>query len=333
MPANPNFDDIVTTTLRNRSGKLADNATRTMALLDRLRRKGKVKPADGGRTIVQELEVALNPNGGWYAGLDVLNANMFEPFSAAEYDWKQAYVPAVWSGLDKLRNQGEMATINLVSARIKNSEKSLMDLVAQASYADGTGYGGKQMGGLGLFVVASPGSGIVGGIDRGGNTFWRNQTASVTVSGAGGVVNIAASNPSNYLTALNGLSIACTRGTDRPDLYVAGATAYQRYLESLQPLQRITNTDMAGFGFTALKYFGVGGNADFVLDNGYCPATTTFALNTDFIYLRPHPDRDFVPFGGDRIPVQQDATVRYVGFTGNMTASNLFLQGQLHSNN
>lgn len=84
MPANPDFDDIVTTTLRNRTGKTADNATRTMALLDRLRRKGKVKEAEGGRTIVQELETALNPNGGWYAGADVLNANSFEPLSAAE---------------------------------------------------------------------------------------------------------------------------------------------------------------------------------------------------------------------------------------------------------
>jgi hypothetical protein len=68
MPANANFDDIVTTTLRNRSGKLADNATKTTALLDRMRRKGKVKPAAGGRTIVQELETGLNTNGGWYAG-------------------------------------------------------------------------------------------------------------------------------------------------------------------------------------------------------------------------------------------------------------------------
>jgi hypothetical protein len=84
MPANPSFDDIVTTTLRNRSGKLADNATRTTALLDRMRRKGKVKPAAGGRTIVQELETALNTNGGWYSGFDQLNTNSFEPFSAAE---------------------------------------------------------------------------------------------------------------------------------------------------------------------------------------------------------------------------------------------------------
>lgn len=328
MPANPDFDDIVTTTLRNRSGKLADNATATTAFLDRLRRKGKVKPAEAGRTIVQELEVSLNPNGGWYAGLDPLNTNLHEPFSAAEYDWKQAYVPAVWSGLDKLKNQGELATINLVTARVKNSEKSLVDLVAQAAYSDGTSFGGKQMHGLGLFVVTSPATGSVGGIDRAANTFWRNQTATVT----GAIVNIATTNPSSYLTAINSLSIACTRGTDRPDLYVADALHYQLYLSSLQPLQRITNTDMAGYGFTALKYFGVGGNADFVLDNGYCPASTTFALNTDYIYLRPHPDRDFVPFGGDRIPTNQDGTVRFVGFTGNLCMSNAKLQGRLFQN-
>jgi hypothetical protein len=327
MAGNPDFDDIVTTTLRNRSGKLADNATATVAFLDRLRRKGKVKPAEGGRSIVQELEISLNPNGGWYAGLDTLNTNLHEPFSAAEYDWKQAYVPVVWSGLDKLRNQGELATINLVSSKIKNGEKSLIDLVAQAAYSDGTSFGGKQMHGLGLFVVTSPATGSVGGIDRATNTFWRNQTATTT-----GAVNIAASNPSNYLAALNGLSIACTRGTDRPDLYVADGLHYKLYLESLQPMLRITDVGMASAGFQNLKYNGTGGSADFVLDNGYCPASTTFALNTDYIYLRPHPDRDFVPFGGDRIPVNQDGTVRFVGFTGNLCMSNARLQGRLFQN-
>jgi len=335
MSANPNFDDIVTTTLRNRTGKTADNATRTMALLDRLRRKGKVKEAEGGRTIVQELETALNPNGGWYAGADLLNANSFEPFSAAEYDWKQAYVPAVWTGLEKLKNTGELAMINLVTARVKNSEKSLTDLVAQASYSDGTGFGGKQLHGLGLFVVASPSTGVVGGIDRAANTFWRNQATTVfmsaTTSGVPG--NMALQNPTQFIVGLNNLAIACTRGTDSPDLYIADAIGYTRYLESVQPLQRITNTDMGGYGFINLKYSGMGGNADFVLDNGYCPTKTVYALNTDYIYLRPHPDRNFVPFGGDRIPVQQDATVRFIGFTGNMTASNLFLQGVMTSTN
>ena len=331
MPANPNFDDIVTTTLRNRSGKLADNATKTTALLDRMRRRGKVKPASGGRTIVQELEVALNTNGGWYAGYDTLNTNPFEPFSAAEYDWKQAYVPVVWSGLEKLKNMGEFEVIDLVSNRVKNAERSLYDLVASSSYSDGSGSGGKQLHGLGLFVVADPSSGTVGGIDRGAQDFWRNQVTTVTMSGA--QVNIASQAPSTFLAALNSLAIACTRGSDRPDLYVADAIGYKNYLESLQPIQRISDETLAGYGFTNLKYYGVGSRADFVLDNGYCPTKTVYALNTEYIYLRPHPDRNFVPFGGDRIPVNQDATVRFLGFTGNMCASNLKLQGIMVSSN
>ena len=330
MGANPNFDDIVTTTLRNRSGKLADNATRTTALLDRMRRRGKVKPAGGGRTIVQELEAALNTNGGWYAGYDPLSTAPFEPFTAAEYDWKQAYVPVVWSGLEKLKNMGEWEVIDLVMSRVRNGEKSLYDLVAQASYSDGTGSGGKQLHGLALFVVTAPTSGTVGGIDRGTNTFWRNQTASVAMSTP---INVILTNPPDFIKAVNSLAIACTRGTDRPDLWIADDDGYKRYLECLQPIQRISDPELGGAGYTSLKYYGVGGNADFVLDNGYCTNKTVYALNTDYIYLRPHPDRNFTSFGGDRVPVNQDATVRMLGFVGNMCCSNLSLQGNLHSSN
>lgn len=330
MAANPSFDDIVTTTLRNRSGKLADNATRATVLLNRLREKGKMKAAEGGRSIVQELEASLNPYGSWYAGLDTLNTNMHEPFSAAEYDWKQAAVPVVWSGADKAKNSGDEAKINLIQSRIKNSEKSLVDMVAQAVYSDGASYGGKQLHGLGLYVVASPTTGVVGGIDRAVNSFWQNQAQTVAMSTP---ANIAASAPSNFLIALNLLALSCTRGTDRPDLFIADQVGYTRYLESLQTQQRITNEKMSGFGFTSLKYYGHGGAADFVMDNGYCPTKTVYALNTDYLYLRTHPDRDFKPLGGDRVPVNQDGTVRFVGFMGNLCASNLFLQGTLTSTN
>lgn len=325
MPANASFDDIVTTTLKNRSGKLADNATNTMALLDRLRRKGKIKPAAGGETIVQELEALLNTNGGWYTGYDTLSTVPFEPFTAAEYAWKQCFVPVVWSGLEKLKNMGDSQVIDLIAARVRNGEKSLKDLVAQGVYASGTGSGGKELGGLGLMVTAAATS-TVGGISQSANAFWANQAKTVDFDAA---TNIATTNPSPILGAINDLAIACTRGTDRPDLWIADAIGYTGYLESLQPIQRISNPEMGAAGFTNLKYMGVGGNADFVLDNGYCPTKTIYALNCDYLYLRPHPERNFVAFGGDRIPVNQDATVRFLGFVGNMCASNLSLQGTI----
>lgn len=328
MPANPSFDSLITTTFQNfDTRELADNATKSSVLLDRLRRKGKVRPADGGRTIVQPLEMSLNTNGGWYSGYDVLNTTPSDPFTAAEFAWKQAYVPVSWSGLMERQNMGKAQIFDLIYALIDNARKSLYDLVGAAAYSDGTGYGGKQMHGLGLFVVANPTTGTVGGIDRSVTTQWRNKARTVDFDAA---VNIASANPSPFLQALNALSIDCTRGRDRPDLYVADPIGYQRYLESLQPIQRITSEEVAGAGFRGLKYYGVGGSADFALENNnYIPSKTVYALNTDYLYLRPHPDVNFAPLGGERKPVNQDATVRFLGFMGNMTVSCMFVHGIL----
>jgi hypothetical protein len=52
-----------------------------------------------------------------------------------------------------------------------------------------------------------------------------------------------------------------------------------------------------------------------------------YALNTNYIYLRPHKDRNMVPLDPDRFSVNQDAMVKLVGWAGNMTLSNAFLQG------
>jgi hypothetical protein len=53
---NTNWQEITTTTLFNRSKKLADNVTKNNALLRRLSAKGKIKTFDGGQAIIQEME-------------------------------------------------------------------------------------------------------------------------------------------------------------------------------------------------------------------------------------------------------------------------------------
>jgi len=335
MAGNPDFDLLVTTTLRKRMGKVADNATVSTALLDRLRRKGKNKKVDGGRTIVQPLEIGLNPNGGFFSGSDTLSTTIFDHLTAAEYQWRNAYMPCGWTGEERRKNSGDSQVIEAVASRIKNTEDSLVDLIAQASYSNGTSFGGKQMHGLGLMVVASPSSGVVGGIDRGGtgNTFWRNQTGTVAMATAQNLAGSSGANPSPMIQAMNTLTFACARGKDKPDLYVTDTVGYSRYTESMQGLQQITNTEMAGAGFINLKYYAGGTNADVVLDNGYCPSKTMYALNTDYIYFVTHTDLDFQPLGGERIPVNQDAIIKYFGVMGNFAASNLARQGILTSSN
>ena len=74
MPS-PNLSEIVTTTLRNRSKKLANNVTNHNALLRRLKEKGNVKLTDGGRTIVQELDYAENTT---LAIMDVVKSSLID---------------------------------------------------------------------------------------------------------------------------------------------------------------------------------------------------------------------------------------------------------------
>lgn len=51
--------------------------------------------------------------------------------------------------------------------------------------------------------------------------------------------------------------------------------------------------------------------------------------DTKYIFLRPHKDRNFVPIGGERQAVNQDAVVKLIGWAGNLTCSNSSLQGVL----
>jgi hypothetical protein len=67
--ANPNYTDILTTTIESRTRQLADNVTNNNAILNRLSQRGKIKTVSGGSVILQELSFANNSNAGWYSGL------------------------------------------------------------------------------------------------------------------------------------------------------------------------------------------------------------------------------------------------------------------------
>lgn len=316
--------EIVTTTLRNRTGKLADNVTKNNALLNRLKKKGKVKTVSGGRTIVQELEYAENGTFKRYSGYEALNISPSDVFTGAEYIYAQAAVAVSISGLEMIQNSGEEAIIDLLESRITNAEKTLTNNIALDCYSDGTADGGRQIGGLQLLISKTPSSGTVGGIDASSTvgSFWRNIAFSSATTGG------APATAANIQSYMNQLYVQLVRGTDRPDLIIADNNYWRLYLESLQAIQRIADAEMGQAGFQSLKYM----NSDVVLDGGVgggAPANTMYFVNTDYLYFRPHVDRFFAPLGDDRFAVNQDAMVKLVGFAGNMTVSNRRLQGVL----
>lgn len=338
----PNLSEVVTTTLRNRTGVLQDNVSRNNALLARLNRRGRIKTFSGGRTIVQELNYANNTTFTWYSGYQTININPSQVFTAAEFPIRQAALAVSISGLEELQNSGEEAIIDLLESRVENGEQTFMNGLSNGVYGDGSVTG--SIGGLQLLVAASPTTGVVGGIDRSQWAFYRNIVFSALSNGG------LAANASNILQYMDSLWVQLVRGRDQPDLIVADNNMYKFYLQALQAIQRIqpenTAPDLGEAGYSSLKYIT---GADVVLDGGFqgfstdplpaeisggsvvggTPASNMFFLNTNYLHWRPHAQRNMVPLDPDRFSVNQDAMVRLLGWAGNATLSNAFLQGLL----
>ena len=317
--ADPNLSELITTTLRNRSGKIADNVSKGNAILSKLREKGAWVPATG-RTIVQELEYSEG-NFEWYSGYETLNITPPDVISAAEFDWKQGAGTVSINGLEsEVQNVGKEAIINLLSARIKNAENTMKNNVTVGMYSDGTGSGGKQIGGLQSLVADAPSTGTVGGINRANFSFWRNQAYDSTTDGG------AAATSANIQKYMNEVFLLSSRGNDKPDLIVADKNYYKLFWESMQAIQRVTSTDKGVTGFESLAYAN---NVPVLYeDSTGISSNHMYFLNTDYLQFRYAPNRLFAPMS-PREAINQDASVHMILFAGNLASSNCSLQGVL----
>jgi hypothetical protein len=339
--ANSSYSDILTTTIESRSKELANNWENNNALLRQLRAKDNVKPFSGGSLILQEVGY-IDPstiNANSYSGYEVINIAPNSPISAAQFSIKQYAGAVTMSGLEMLQNSGKEAFIDLMEGRMQIAEGQLLNRMDYDLYQDGTGNASKNITGLGLAVPDDPTTGTYGGISRTSYPFWRSQYyRGVTDGGAA----VSAANIQAYMTTL---ALRCVRGNDKPDLYVADATYFGFYVNSLQAIQRVQSDNgsgKAGAGFgPELAFYGGGMAAKVVMGGGISGAVSStqltsgatsahmWALNTDYIFWRPHRDRNFVPIGGERQSVNQDAVVKLFGVAGNLTSNGPQFSGVL----
>jgi hypothetical protein len=320
--ANPNISEILTTTIANYSGEIADNVTKNNAILRQLSKRGNIKTFDGGTEIYQELQYAENGTATWYSGFDTVSITPQDVLTTANYTIKQCAVAVTVSGLQMAQNMGKERIHDFVKAKVKNAQSTLSNLVAEGMYSDGTGFGGKTLGGLQLLVADTP-TNTVGGINRANYTFWKNYSFDATTDGG------AAASATNIESYMNTVYLNVSRGTDKPDIILADNNYYNFFQASLQAIQRISDADTANAGFMNLLYHGT----PVIFDGGkggFCPTNHMYFLNTDYLFFRPHSQFNFVELGPDeRYSTNQDAMTKLMGFYGNMTMSNGSLQAVL----
>lgn len=321
--ASPNLSEIVTTTLRNRSGETADNVSKGNPLLFMLKEQGAWETATG-RSVVQELEYAEG-RFQWYTGYDTLDISPSDVITAAEYNYAQAAGVVAANGLEiDVQNTGKEQIIDLFDARIKNAQKTMKNQITFGMYSDGTAYSGKIVGGLQLLVADSPNTGTVGGINRATFPFWRNQFFRMTTDGG---ATVSATNIQAYMDEL---FLRCTRGTDKPNIILFDKSLYKFFWASLQAIQRITDgsSSKQGAGFRSLDFTGV---PVYYEDSTGIPFNHGYFLNTDYLKLRYAPKRNFSPLPQERA-YNQDAFIQLILWAGQLVTSNASLQGVLNNN-
>lgn len=298
--ANPNFDAIVATTLKNYLPKLEDNVFSARPLVFFLKQAGQIRPIGGGTNIVLPLIYAQNSTAGSFSGYDVLPTTPQDGMSAAEYNWKQYAVSIAISGREEAMNNSEEEIIDLLEAKVMQAEETVLEEMDQMFFADGTGNGGKDWNGLDNLVAQNATS--VGGIDPSTNSYWQSNidtTAEVLTK-------------AKMETFYNNATV----GNDKPNVILTTQTLYEKYNSLLQDNIRYTDTRTADAGFENLMFHGAP-----VTYDTYCQSGRMYMLNSKYIRLVGHKDVWFKPTPFQR-PPDQDARYSQILVMGELTISN-----------
>lgn len=325
--------EILSLALEDRSQGYQDLVSNSNALLNVLKRKGKFKTYSGPR-IRERLLYNKTGSAVWYNGYDFLNPVPAELFNDAEYTPKMCAVAVVLTNEEILNNQGTNQLMDVMESHIGAAENELEDEVDISVHGNGTRFGGKELGGLQLAVPTVVNSGVYAGIDRASQPVWRTSVfdAQTDFPTIGTQVNAA-----NVRPMLNSIMTKRSRGRQSADLLLMSPEHYAAYDAATVAIQRVNDESTLGkLGFQSLKYFGAGRSADIVQEGGIgsnMPANTTYGLDTDNLWLRYHPERNFDKIGRSMMPINQDAVVQYIGFMGELTMTNPLFQWKLIDSN
>ena len=201
--------------------------------------------------------------------------------SAAQYGVERAACRVAVSGLEQLQNTGKGGSSTCSKAASPWPSPRWRTSSPPAYTLDGTGYGGEEVTSLNLQVPMNP--------------LPARRAASIALRGASGVPRSSTSPPTaarqspgptskTYVDTLWGELV---RGNDRPDLIivelgVVGPVHRRPERSSVWRSPARHEPRLRGYQFV---------DADVVLDGGiggFCPASTGFMLDAEYLFYRPH---------------------------------------------
>jgi hypothetical protein len=308
---NSNFDEILSTTLKNYIPKLTDNIFSARPLFYALTNGQTIRRISGGAKIVVPVIYGTNSTAGSYSGTDTISTTAQTGISAAEYDWKQYAATVTINGMEEAKNNGEAQIIDLLEGKIFQTQETIIENMNTMFFSNGTGNSSKDMLGLSALVGST---GSPGGIDAtdADNSWWRS---AVTNQGSSALT----------IASMATLYNNCSVGNDQPTICITGQNQYEAYEALLTDQIRYTDTDMADSGFQNLLFKG----CPMTFDGTLAGEGKLYFLNTKYLQLVAHSDVWFKPTPFVR-PTNQDAVFSQLLCYGELTTSNRARQGYMY---
>jgi hypothetical protein len=324
MSGNPNFDEILSTTLNNYIPKLTDNIFSARPLFYALTNGQTMRSISGGSKIIVPIIYAGNGTADHYSGSEAIATTAQAGITSSEYTWGQYAATVTINGLEEAQNNGEAQIIDLLEGKIFQTQETIIENMNAMFYQDGPGAGALATRWNGLKNIVRHGTAAgdaLGGIAPTaalGNEWWTSQHAA-----SGGV---AALTPAKMASVYND----CSVGNDQPTIIITSQQAYEKYESLLTGQMRYTDTDMADAGFQNLLFKGAPITFDPQLSTGVVAAAAQemYFLNTKYLQLVRHSDVWFKPTPFVR-PTNQDAVFSQILAYGQLTCSNRSRQGKL----
>jgi hypothetical protein len=296
--------------------KPEDNIFADYWLLNTLKQGESFLSVAGGDEITASLEYAMNGTVAFYSDTETISTSRTDVFDRAEYAWKEIAGTLLQSELENAINQGSAKKFDLLDGKMRNLRSSLDDALNASLYSDGSGTGGKELGGLQLLISSTPTTGTVGAINAATFSFWRNQQSSGAQSSSA-FDNLRATMRSIYNSCSNGVA------GKHPRYAVTTQTVFQGYEGLLLVNERFEDKSQGDGGFKNenLKFKGATISYD-----GDCPSGLMYFYHPSFLklaYLKGH----WYKMTGPIRPSNQTADVYQVSARCNVISANRRMLG------
>jgi len=296
------LSEIQATTYEYREKKPSDAVADNIPLLYMLRKKGNIKTINGGRVIWEDIRYAQNAYVQRIDPTEEIAIGYNQTITGFEYSPKIIVVPVVINALERAQNEGDAKFLDLLEQRNQTAEDSLMNSMEEDLQGDGTGYGGKAFAGIQTYIVTSTSSGSYGGLPRSSYTAIRNVAVNAPSTFTG------ATTSSNIESRLRNVKNQVVRGTDKPELCLAGSTYFNAACDAMSVKQRFTqNTELIEANFDNVIIEGM----TMVLANGKSfsglsriATDRCYGINLNSFALKMYKNFNFQPVQ-ERVSVNQ----------------------------